>query len=131
MVEEAGHINLLVMPPWDNEDALATFLMICSKSQSQMTIWMRCKPGLAESRSDVLSGIIKRLTHTPSDLVNILLVDAQLAPERESGLYRAADAVFVDDDWVGIHDVIRRAYDCRLELIRGRSDLEDWIARDG
>ncbi len=130
MVEEAGETNLLVMPPWSDHDALVEFLSRCSKSERPMTVWLRCQPGTANERSNSLSKIMNTVSVSDSDQVSILLVDANLAPEREAGLYRAADAVFVDDTWPGINDVIRRSYDCRRQLLRGYSELEAWLASD-
>ncbi|MEE2757247.1 MAG: glycosyltransferase family 2 protein [Myxococcota bacterium] len=130
LVEEAGKNNLLVMPPWADPDALVEFLSFCSQSERPLTLWMRCPPGTAHQRVNSLTEIISTTAIRQSEQVSILLVDSNLAPERESGLYRAADAVFVNDTWPGISDVIRRSYDCRRRLLRGYLELEEWLASD-
>jgi hypothetical protein len=58
----------------------------------------------------------------------VLVVDAHLAPDREAGLYLAADAVYVDEAWPDADRAARRASDCGLPALVGAEALRAWLA---
>jgi len=131
VVEEAGPRNILVMPPWDTQPLLDRLLSTLKEMPQSVSTWLRCPQGKGETYRSRLLESAERCGLTDEELPSILLVDAFLAPEREAGLYRAADAVFVEDEWQESALVIRRASDCGCRVLRGRDLLESWLQSDG
>ena len=108
VLEESGDTNVLVMPPWGDDNALADLLRTCAQFPQSASVWWRCEPGSAPARIAEIKSLLVRFNIAEPN--SLLLVDAPLAPERESGLYTAADAVYVKDDWSDMRRVVRRSF---------------------
>lgn len=127
LVEDAGARNLLVFPPWADRPALSAFLELFGNPGSDTAAWLRAPRGEGKAHVELLSGLLAESGTAELD-PTLLVVDAPLAPERESGLYLAADAVYVDERWPETRAVIRRAIDCGRPLLRGPDELSRWLA---
>jgi hypothetical protein len=126
MVEEAAARNLLVFPPWQDTDALSSLLVQLGKADVDTATWLRAPSGEGTAHARVL-GTALTSAGTPHLDPTLLVVDAPLAPEREAGLYLAADAIYVDEAWPGTEVIIRRTIDCGRTLLRGPEALERWL----
>ena len=127
VVEEAVERNLLVFPPWSDRAALGAFLGHFGDPGAETAAWLRAPVGEGAAHARMLATALADGENTGPD-PTLLVVDAPLAPERESGLYLAADAVYVDESWPKMDVVIRRTIDCGRPLLRGPDELSRWLA---
>lgn len=80
-------------------------------------VWLRVSPGAGRAAAKAL-GTIEPAAH-------VWLVDAELAPDREGGLFTAADAVYVPDGPdAALH--VRRAFDCGHIPLRDAAAVRRW-----
>ncbi|MGC6416115.1 MAG: glycosyltransferase [Bradymonadia bacterium] len=128
VLEESSDTNVLVMPPWGDDDALVDLLRTCAKFPRSASVWWRCEPGSASARVVEIKSLLTRFDI--DEPKSLLLIDAPLAPERESGLYTAADAIYVKDGWSDVRRVIRRGFDCRRPVFRDEVSLINWLGSD-
>ncbi len=117
-VVEAADRNVLVVPPWDDDAALRALLTSLAPG---CAYWLRAAPGEAPT-------CVARLGRLGVPEATVLVVDAHLAPDREAGLYLAADAVYLEETWPDADRVARRASDCGLPALVGADALRAWLA---
>ena len=125
VLEDSSDTNVLVMPPWGDDDALVDLLRTCARFPQSASVWWRCEPGSASVRVVEIKSLLTRFDI--DEPKSLLLIDAPLAPERESGLYTAADAIYVKDEWSDVRRVIRRGFDCRRPVFRDEVSLINWL----
>ena len=126
LVMDAARRNLLVFPPWADTTALGALLALLGHSDDRTATWLRAPAGEGEAHARSLGTALAKLGDAGGD-PTLMVVDAPLAPDREAGLYLAADAVYVDESWPGIERVIRRTIDCGRPLLRGPEALDRWL----
>jgi hypothetical protein len=128
VVEEARTHNLLVQGPWDDAAAVGRLLKDLEKLPDHVSAWFRVPAGEGVQHRERIGEAARAAGLDPETLPELLVLDPQLAREREAGLYVAADAVYIDEAWPESELVARRAEDCGRSVIRGRDDLEAWLA---
>ena len=132
-VEEAGDQNVLVLPPWSDDEALVGLLRSLHDTAEvararRCTYWLRTSPEEGPLRLKQLSDLSARVGLSPDQLPDVLLVDAPLSPEREAGLFTACDAVWIDRDWPEADVAARRAMDCESTIVDGTTHLNEWLS---
>jgi glycosyltransferase involved in cell wall biosynthesis len=128
-VSEAKERNVLINPPWDNPTALSALVTQLAENERGSGIWLRAPVGGGTSAVQALSDTVRSIDCSVDDLPDVLVIDAHLAPEREGGLYTAADAIFTSDDWPSAAQTIRRGVDCGRQILRGYDELSAWLSR--
>ncbi len=122
-VEEGAERNVLVVPPWDDDAAIASLIGDLGGIEADVAFWMRTAVG----QGAATVGRLEKLAGGAA-LPSLLVVDTRLAPEREAALYVTADAVFVDDAWPDADLHARRASDCGRPVLRGVAELRAWLS---
>jgi GT2 family glycosyltransferase/SAM-dependent methyltransferase len=123
---DAREHNVLVVPPWGEDDALVSLLRTLAPITGDVCFLVRCPPYEGKSHLALLERIARQ--HGLDMKADLRLVDAPLAPDREAGLYLAASAVYVDENWADADIALRRAVDCGVKLLRGPADLAAYTA---
>lgn len=123
-VEEAAARNVLVYPPWDDAGALAALAALLREAGADENVgfWLRCAPGQGEAARAAFVAAAGE-----GALPDVRVVDAPLAPDREAGLYIAAQAVLVDEGWPEAPQTLRRAADTGRPALRDAAALRDWL----
>jgi len=122
-IEEAAQRNVLIVPPWEDDSALAALLATLSSAADRgVAFWLRSGVGDGDAAVERLAALAG-----DEEQVSVLVVDARLAPEREAALYVTADAVYVDDAWPEADVHARRATDCGRPVLRGADELSVWL----
>ena len=125
-IVESGLRNVLIIPPWDNSDAMVSLMLDLAGIPRENAFWFRTPHGQGQRYVDALHSYWESAGLSVSEQPNMMIVDAYLAPEREAGLYLAANVIFVDENWSNARRSIRRASDCGRPVLRGRSELHAW-----
>ena len=127
-VVEAGSRNVLVVAPWGEGPAFDTLLRTLARAgrPEGLKVWMRCPAYEGAAFLDQLQKTASRLGLGVDKLPDLLVVDAPLPTEREAGIYLAAQAIFVEEDWPDADLIVRRAVDCGITLLRGADELLGW-----
>lgn len=127
-VVEAGSRNVLVVAPWGEGPAFDTLLRTLARvgRRDDLKVWMRCPAYEGAAFLDQLQKTASRLGLGVDKLPDLLVVDAPLPTEREAGIYLAAQAIFVEEDWPDADLIVRRAVDCGITLLRGADELLGW-----
>ncbi len=118
---DARERNVLVVPPWGEDDALVALLRVLAPLRGDLAFRVRCPPYEGKSYLASLEKLAKGAGLTVA--ADLRVVDAPLAPDREAGLYLAASAVYVDEGWPDADLVLRRAVDCGLTALRSPAEL--------
>ncbi|MEE2788662.1 MAG: glycosyltransferase family A protein [Myxococcota bacterium] len=126
-VLEAGAENCLIYPPWDSEAQMTDLLEAVSVLPSGVVLWLRAEPGQGDPRMTWIEEWCAR--NRRSLAVDILVVDAHLAPEREGALYLRAGRVWTHETWPNARLTIRRAHDCGTIAMRGYDALHTWASQ--
>ncbi|MCB9535131.1 MAG: glycosyltransferase family 2 protein [Myxococcales bacterium] len=122
-IEEAAARNVLVYPPWDDAAALAALAGVLRDAPAaDAAFWLRCAPGQGETAKAAFEAAAG-----DGPLPDVLVVDAPLAPDREAGLYVAAQAVLVDEAWPDAPQTLRRAADTGRPALRDAAALRAWL----
>jgi hypothetical protein len=127
-VREAAARNVLLAPPWGDEAALATLLADLATLPADCAFWLRAAPGEGPASTARLAKLAATAGLDPARLPPVWVIDAQLAPDREAGLYVAADAVLVEEAWPDADRVARRAADCGIPVLDGAAAARAWLA---
>ncbi len=126
-VVEAALRNVLVMPPYGEDEQLMELVKLIDEvKRDGLAFWLRCPAYEAANTQATLEAICRGagLAVAP----DVLLVDAPLAAEREAGLYVAATAIYVDEEWADSDLAVRRAMDCGVTVLRGPDELRRFAA---
>ena len=126
LVEEARKRNVLVVPPWGEDDALTAVLRVLAPLTGEVSFWVRCPPYEGKSYLSTLEKLAKKANIAVK--ADLRVVDAPLAPDREAGLYLASSAVYVLEDWPDADLVLRRAADCGLHTLRSPEELAAYVS---
>ena len=124
-IVEARSRKLLLVPPTDDEALRGLVGALSDLDAADASVLLRAEPGSGEWLRQRLC----RLGDSER-LPDLLLLDTRLAPDREAGVYVAANAVYVDDAWPESDSVARRAADCGVPVLRGRPALERWFGAE-
>jgi len=131
-VVEANTRNVLVVAPWAEgpqfDALLHTLARLGRTTATPVGVWLRCPAYEGTEFLGQLGSAAARLKLKPEALPDVLVVDAPLPTEREAGLYLAAQAVYVEEDWPEADLIVRRAVDCGVTLLRGAEELMTWVA---
>ena len=125
-VVERKERNLLLVPPVDDDSTMQELLRSLTVLPKTLAVWFRVPPGGGAAAAKSVSDHLRALQLSEGDLPDLLIIDAHLAPEREGGLYVAADAVLVQESWPNADESIRRAADCGRLVLRDASELTRW-----
>ncbi len=121
---EAPAPLVLSCPPWSPE-GLQAFLRLAAAHAA--TFVLRVPPGEGPARVAQLESAREAAALDPGAL-EVRVVDAPLAPEREAGLYTAAALVYAQPEWPEADDFLRRAIDCGRPVATDPGQLRGALA---